>query len=305
VQLNFYTADVFTKEPFHGAQIAVFPDAGEINARQMHILARELNLSESVFLSANGSTENSWRARIFSPRAELDFGGHPTIAAAYVLAMIGAVKLKQEFTPLTLIQNTGPVHVHITEQDRLPDLVQFSIQTQYQSDKFVPTTEELGLILNLEPKEIGTRKFSPLLVSCGYPYLIVPLQSYQAVRRARFHFDAWTQTATFAREILLITKQTDQNEADFHGRLLGAEIGITEDPPIGSAMPALCGYLCAHPHIQKGTHCFTITRGEQTTRKSLLNVEMINHGTQELTLRVGGAAVLVSEGRIRVPESLS
>ncbi|CAN5868262.1 PhzF family phenazine biosynthesis protein [soil metagenome] len=310
MDLEFYTADVFTDTVFHGAQIAVFPDAQGLDAAKMQLIARELNLPQTVFVFPALKDTGRWRIRIFSPLAEAEFGGHGIIAAAFVLASIGAIALPQPHTPVVLEQQSGPVEVHITRDPKAPARpmrAQFSMKTQYTIDRFVPAEDELAGILSLGVSDLRAPrapKYTPLLVSCGYPYLIVPISSYAAVRRAQFNYTAWSQSAapaTFAREILLFATRTETLGSNFHARLIGPHIGFDDDPPIGSAMPAFAGYLCAHSHIRIGTYGFTIDRGQAATRKSLLTVEMDNKRTADLTVRVGGPAVMVSKGLMSIP----
>lgn len=310
MDLEFYTADVFTDTVFHGAQIAVFPDAQGLDAAKMQLIARELNLPQTVFVFPALEDTGRWRIRIFSPLAEAEFGGHGIIAAAFVLASIGAIALPQPHTPVVLEQKSGPVEVHITRDPSGPParakpvFVQFSSKTQHTIDRFVPAEDELSAILSLTASDLGAPKYSPLIVSCGYPYLVVPLKSYALVRKARFDYAAWSQStapAAFAREVLLFATRTETLGSNFHARLIGPHIGFDDDPPIGSAMPAFAGYLCAHSHIRIGTYGFTIDRGQAATRKSLLTVEMDNKRTADLTVRVGGPAVMVSKGLMSIP----
>lgn len=97
---------------------------------------------------------------------------------------------------------------------------------------------------------------------------------------------------------MLFSKQTDVDNSNFHARLLGPDIGIHDDPPIGSSMPAFTSYLCDHEHLSEGTHTFVIDRGSVTVRKSVLNIEMDNKPGESLKIRVGGPAVIVGEGTI-------
>ena len=107
--------------------------------------------------------------------------------------------------------------------------------------------------------------------------------------------------ACMANEILLFSTQTDVSESNFHARLLGPNIGIHEDPPIASAMPAFSAYLCAHDHIKQGTHTFVIDRGSMDKRKSVLNIEMDNKLEETLTIRFGGPAMITGEGTLLAP----
>ncbi len=302
--LDYYTADVFTERVFHGAQVAVFPDARALDAAEMQLIAGELNVPQTVFAFPPEAPDGHWQVRIFSPIGELDFGGHSTIAAAHVLAATGKVALTGQHTHIVLEQKLGPIDVFITEASGRPVFVQFTMRARAQIDRFVPSYEELADLLSLESSEIEKLKYQPVAVSCGFAYLIVPLRSYALVRKARFDFNAWSRSsapASLVREILLFSTQSRMASSDFHARLVGPHIAVNEDPPIGSAMPAFAHYLCAQPQVKPGTYTYTVDRGEATSRQSVLRVEMDNKKQEELTLRVGGPAVLVSEGRIDLP----
>lgn len=305
MEYAYYTADVFTNTIFQGAQIAVLPHALELDNSRMQLIARELNLTATVFVFPSEEQTNTFRMRIFSPLAEIQFAGHPIIATAHVLASIGDIDLSQRHNPIVLVQNTGPIDASITQENGQPVFVQFTTKNSPVVDRFVPTEQELADFLSIEPADIDTKKFTARMASCGFPYLIVPVKTYAAVRKARFKFSAWSESiapSIAAQEIFLFTGQTPGRTTDFHGRLLGPNIGVNEDPPIGSVMPAFTGYLCSHEHIRKGTYIFSIDRGDEKGRRSVLNLEMDNKQKAELTIRVGGGAVMVSEGKMRVPD---
>jgi trans-2,3-dihydro-3-hydroxyanthranilate isomerase len=266
-------------------------------------IAKELNLSETVFLFQKGS-ESQRRMRIFSPLGEINFAGHPIIAAAYILAISGDIQLSDPLTKLQFEQNIGTIEVNLSSLEGRPGLVQFSRSVDSIIDRFAPTDEEICSFLGLQLAELDHKKYSPRLVSCGFPYLVVPVWNYESVRKARFNYAAWAQSAapqTAAQEILLFCPKSSSPAADFNLRLLGPNIGIHADPPVGSAMPAFCCYLCSFEHTQKGTHTFAVERGELSTRRSLINLEMDHKGLENLTIRVGGQAVLFAEGTLRLP----
>jgi len=302
---NYYIADVFTRQIFNGAQIAVFPNADGLSDQQMKLVARELNLTETVFVFHPESESTTRKMRIFSPLGEIDFAGHPIIATAYVLGSCGDIKLTEAITPVVFEQNVGPIDVNISANQGKPFFVQFSRKVTSLVDRFAPTDEELASFLSIQQSELDHKKYSPRLVSCGFPYLIVPVWSYETVRKAKFNYSAWSQSIapqTAALEILLFAPKTPFVDSDFNARLLGPRIGIHEDPPIGSAMPAFASYLCSFEHIQKGTHAFAVDRGDALSRRSVLNVEMDHKGQEQLPLRVGGEAVMVAEGIMTIPD---
>lgn len=304
MKIDYYIADVFTTQLFNGAQIAVFPYADGLSDSNMKLLARELNLSETVFVFHPDDTANKRRMRVFTPKKEVDFAGHPIIATAYILGYCGDITLADKVTDIMLEQNIGPIAVSITAEKGKPSFVQFARKVTAIIDRFAPTDDELSSFLGIKPSELDHKKYSPRLVSCGFPYLIVPVWNYESVRHAKFNSAAWSQSIapqTAAQEILLFAPKTPFADSDFNARLLGPHIGLYDDPPIGSAMPAFASYLCSFEQTQKGTHVFAVDRGDAESRRSVINLEMDNKGQEELALRVGGSAVLFAQGMIDLP----
>ncbi len=305
MQYKYYITDVFTNKPFDGAQIAVFPNADGLDQASMQLLARELNLSETAFVFSSTNGTGKRRVRIFTPSTEIDFAGHPIIAIGHVLASIGDIKLEQKHTPLLIEQNSGVIEANVTQEEGKPSLVQFSLETNPTIDRFVPVDKDIAAVVSLSESDIDNSQFQSRLVFTDQSYLIVPIKSYTAVRNAKFNFSTWSQSIAptcMAKEILLFSKQTDVEHSNFHARLTGPDIGIHDDPPIGSSMPAFTSYLCDHDHISEGTHTFVIDRGSAKIRKSVLNIEMDKKKNESLKIRVGGPAVIVGEGTMTISD---
>ncbi|NOR79673.1 MAG: PhzF family phenazine biosynthesis isomerase [Methyloprofundus sp.] len=302
---TYYIADVFTKKVFNGAQVAVFPSAEGLSKQQMSLVARELNLTETVFLSKTEGADNHFRMQIFSPLGEIDVAGHPIIAAAYVLASCDKLSLKEDtYTPVIFQQNSGDVQANVTSTNGQPSFIQYTRTVSPVVDYFTPTEAELASFLGIDAAYIDNKKYSTRLVSCGVPYLVVPTFYYETLREARFDFSAWTQSIapqTAAQEILLVSPKTPAQDSDFAVRLVGPNIGFHEDPPVGSAIPTLAAFLCSFNHLQTGTYTFAVERGDEKVRRSVLNMEMDHKGEDTLTIRVGGEAVKVAEGMIFIP----
>jgi PhzF family phenazine biosynthesis protein len=302
VKATYYTADVFTGELFQGAQIAVFPRAENLPEEAMRPIAAELNLSETVFVTS-AEHPGSFRLRIFTPRGEIDFAGHPMLATACALMEAGHVDPTPGSRPLMFRQNTGEVSVSVTRREGKPLFVQFALSANPIIDRYTPSEAELAGLLCIAETDIDSRTFHPRLVSIDLPYLIVPLTTQAAVRKARFSVEAWSQSgapAMAAQEVFIFSPRTSNQDTDFHGRLLGPNIGAHEDPPIGSAMPCFAGYLGDHEHIREGTYTFAIDRGTPATRRSLLHIEMDYHAGKPAALRVGGEVVLVSKNELNL-----
>lgn len=297
--------DVFTNQPFNGAQLAVFPEAKGLNDQQMALVACELNLTETIFLTKTPGNENHFRMKIFSPLGEIDSSGHPIIAAAYTLAFCDKLILKDGHTPVTFLQNIGEILANVSSKGGIPSLVQYTRTTTPIVDYFTPTETELASFLGIDAAYIDNKKYSTRLVSCGLvPYLVVPTFYYETVREAKFDLAAWSQSIapqTAAQAILLVSPKTPYKDSDFAARLVGPNIGVNDDPPVGFAMSALAAFLCSFSHMQKGTYTFAVQRGDEKMRRSVLNLEMDHKGEDTLTIRVGGEAVKVAEGTIFVP----
>ncbi len=307
MKYSYYTADVFTDQVFQGAQIAVFPTASDLSDDLMALMARELNLSQTVFVMGSVASAADqpplFRLRIFSPSGEIDFAGHPMLAAARVLVETGHIDLATNSATLAFRQNTGDIAANLTQRDGKPLFVQFTLPANPVVDRYTPTEAELARLLGIDERDIDTHTYRTRLVSVNFPYLMVPLVSQQAVRKARFSLDAWSQSsapAMAAQEIFIFSNRTVYQETDFHGRLVGPGIGANEDPPIGSVMPCFAGYLGSHEHLREGTYTFTIDRGTDKTRRSVLHIEMDHHSDKPSTLRVGGEVVLVGECTLNI-----
>ena len=304
---NYYITDVFTEQPFHGVPVPVFTDASGLSDQQMQQIASELSASSAVFLLPTEKS-NTFTIKVFSKQEEMPTGAHSILAASYILANTGVVPLDEHHTLISLESSWSnslqTINTYVSKNtEGQASLVQQNYDTHAAVDYYTPTTEELAAMLSLTPADIGFDNYRPLIVSCGVPYLIVPIMSYSAIREAKFNEAAWSNSSapsSLAQEILLFANNTDDNPADFHARLLGPAIAHHEDPPIGGAIAAFANHICDHPHIQAGTHVFAIQHGANDARKSMFYVEMDNKQSKDLTIRVGGYAVLMSEATISV-----
>ena len=314
MEYKYYTADVFTNQLFNGAQVAVFPEALGLNDELMQLIARELNLSETVFIfprekNNKEQSKSSHRLRIFNPEEEINFAGHPIIATGHVLAMTGKLGSLEQEKALSLQQNVGDINAYVKKEADNKSFVQFALEdVNADIDLFVPDTEELVDFLNLEEKSLKLNYFSPKIVTTEQSYLVIPVKDLEAIQKAKFDYSAWSRSAapaSNARQILLFTNKTFSRKGNFHLRLLGPNIGQHDDPPVGSSIPAFTAYLNSFKQVQPGTHIFTVERGREETRQSILQVEAVLSKQNALKIRVGGSAVSVSEAIINLPDCIS
>ncbi|WP_017445516.1 PhzF family phenazine biosynthesis protein [Gayadomonas joobiniege] len=299
--IQYFTVDVFTNERFQGAQIAVIPDANTLTESQMLKIAEEFRVWRTVFIFP--STHADYKIRIFNGKREFKFGGHPTIAAIFVLSHIGALALKEGENPFKLEESHGIVKCSVQVKDGKPIFNQYSATSHAEVDVFTPSTEELSAILSLESYHFNVNGFKPLLVSTHTPYIIVPVDSFESLQAARFNYDAWARSAapaTCANSILLFCGKGAFSSSDFHCRLVGPVFGIHEDPPIGASVPAFAAYLNEFKAYKTLPYHFVAERGAYTGRSSLLHVDVLSRNDQDIGIKIGGNATLFSEGKLYI-----
>ncbi|MBI3188996.1 MAG: PhzF family phenazine biosynthesis protein [Gammaproteobacteria bacterium] len=294
MECPYYLIDVFTSQKFEGAQIAVFPQANALTEQKMQLLARELNLSETVFLCTATDGTSSTRLRIFTPQTELGFAGHPIIAAGYVMREIHAKPVENEFIQIgsvSLLLNA----IAVKDETR----VVFTLKTTGKLDNFVPSTTELGEILHLDANVIEQATLQPMLVNCSGEYLVIPVKTVAAFNDARFNINKWTTSfvATLASKIVLCCRVRPEDQVpNYRVRLLGKGIDVNDDPPVGSAAPAMGMYLFAEK--EDGIFHAILQRGGDGKRKSLIELTLKKTAGKVDDIQIGGHAVKAGAGVI-------
>ncbi|MDQ2695825.1 MAG: PhzF family phenazine biosynthesis protein, partial [Pseudomonadota bacterium] len=182
---RFYTADVFTDRPFGGNPLAVFPDGRGLADAAMQQIAREFNLSETVFVFPPLDPAHTRRLRIFTPAAELPFAGHPTLGTAFVLAAIGELPLAGDATRIVFEEGVGPVPVLIRAENGRPAFMQLAAARLPEFGPPPPPEAVLAEVLSLNAADLAGADDPAQAVSCGVPFLFVAVRHRDAVRRAR------------------------------------------------------------------------------------------------------------------------
>jgi trans-2,3-dihydro-3-hydroxyanthranilate isomerase len=302
MRYRFVTADVFTDQPFGGNPLAVLPDARGLDGAVMQKIAREFNLSETVFVLPPDAPAHTRRLRIFTPTTEVPFAGHPTVGTALVLARLGEVPLQGAITRIVFEEGAGPVPVTITARHGHATFAQLSAPQAPELLAERPAAL-VASALSLTPSELVTEQGLPRVVSCGLPFLLVRLASRQALARARLNRSVWERqlAGSPAAHVFLFTTTDEENGADGYAvqaRMFAPGSGVDEDPATGSAAAALGGWLGITAPLADGTIRCVIAQGLEMGRPSRLEVEVDKRAGAIAAVRVGGAAVLVSEGAI-------
>jgi trans-2,3-dihydro-3-hydroxyanthranilate isomerase len=303
VKYNFVTADVFTDQPFGGNPLAVFPDARGLDHAQMHAIAREFNLSETVFAFPPDNPSHCRALRIFTPGGELPFAGHPTVGCAHALASLGLIPLSGEETRIVFEELVGPVPVKIRALNGAPIYCELSVAKLPETGPPPPSRTTLAEILGLEVGDLQAGPNKPQAISCGMPFLFVPVRDREALARTMVHLDRWQAVLSnfWAADIFVFTRDGEGEGANIRGRMFGPSVSVAEDPATGSAVAALGGYLAARDPRAEGTLSWTIEQGFEMGRPSLLHVEADKREGAITAVRVGGASVMMSEGYMQVP----
>lgn len=300
----FWTVDVFTDREFGGNPLAVIPYANGLTDEQMQLIAREFNLSETAFVLPPENPEHTFRLRIFTPQRELPFAGHPTIGAAFVLGLCGRVDLKNDNARIVFGEKVGPVPVEIRAAKGVPVFTQLTTAKAPEWGPSPPPSEIIAAMLSLDPTEVlDDAHDEPQSISCGMPFLFVPLASRDAVRRARLNWEWWNQylAAAWAPQIYAFCFEADSPGAAIHARAFTHAVGIEEDPATGSAASGLAGYLSKRERLKDGTTRWRVEQGIEMGRPSMIDLEADVRDGVVTSVRVGGPSVVVSEGHLLIP----
>lgn len=298
---RFITLDVFTATPFGGNQLAVFPDATGIPEASLLPITREFNFSEVTFCYPAEDPAHTRRVRIFTPGGEIPFAGHPVVGTAAALALCeGALEGQSGKFRLELGVGVVPVDVRLESEARA--WAELSVAKLPEVGPQTPTINTLSEILSLEPADLVGGALSPQAVSCGYPFLLVPVKSLAALARARVRVDRWEATLKrfWAPEIFVAARDAEQGEHHWRARMFAPGINVPEDPATGSAVAAFGGWLAMKEARAEGAFAWSVDQGIEMGRPSRLDVSATKAGGAVTAVRVAGRAVLMGEGRLRL-----
>ncbi|MEB3312327.1 MAG: PhzF family phenazine biosynthesis protein [Snowella sp.] len=302
MRYSFYTADVFTNQIFGGNPLAVFPHAQSLTDWQMQKIAAEINYSETVFVLPPRTPEGTKQLRIFTPKAELPFAGHPTVGTAYVLAHLGEISLIDPETRIVFEEGVGPVPVQILSHQGKPTYTELTASQLPAFGPEPPSIEHLAPMLSLNPEDLLTGEYAPEAVSCGLPFLFIPLKNQRVLAQARLQRDRWQDLLSnfWATCVYLFTLETSDPAIFLRSRMFAPALGIEEDPATGSAAAALGGYLGVRDR-REGILQWQIEQGIEMGRPSLLTVKITKQENRIQQVCVGGSSVMVMEGMMEIP----
>lgn len=298
---SYLLYDVFTGTALSGNQLAVFPDARAVPAGSMQRIARELNLSETTFVLPATLDGTDARMRIFTPQVEMPMAGHPTIGSTFALAQTGAIAAGRARFVFEL--NVGPVPVDL-EWDG--SRMRFAWMTQAapvfgRVADAAAVADALGLLARDVRDDLPLEE-----VSCGVPYLIVPLRDKTAIDRAvpdparLARIAAKTGSAV---PLYLFAPASFSDASDgaptWYCRMFAPGLGVLEDPATGSAAGPLGCYLVQHTLLRgAAASAITIVQGVAMGRPSRMHVAVSGEPSTISGVKVGGEAVFIGRGEL-------
>lgn len=294
---RYYLVDVFTTARFGGNALAVFPDADSLDALTMQRIARELNLSESAFVTASNVPECDYRVRFFTPQMELPMAGHPTVGTAYVLAQIGRIVGSDEQVVVHFEEGVGTIPVAVDfNADSQPDII-WMTQPVPQFGAVWDDLTVIADLLSVNVADIDTR--SPVqAVSAGVPFLFVPIKDRAALAKIKVRLDVWERVLqqSDSPHIFTFTTETEYPGSTVRSRMFAPAMGIPEDPATGAASGPLGAYLL-HYGISK-SDTMVSEQGVDMGRPSFIHIQAAREGDTLTGMRIGGASVSIGEGQL-------
>lgn len=296
MRYKFYIVDVFSTTPFGGNQLAVLPQAAGITSEGMQALAREFNFSETTFVLPATDAARSCRVRIFTPKAELPFAGHPTIGTACALLHGNHLASTGE-QDLIFAEGIGPVQVSVKKAgNELRAML--TLRTKPERSEFAGSNAELASVLSLPAADV----LSAFFASVGVPLCFVRLRDRKAVDRAALDRSVWSKVLgdAWSSSIFLFAGDLTSG-SELYARMFAPALGVEEDPATGSAAAALVGALADRDDLADGTFHISIVQGVAMGRPSEIRADARKANGEVVSVSVEGATAFVAEGEIEVP----
>lgn len=298
MKLTFHTLDVFTNRKFCGNPLAVVLGADGLADEQMQTIAREFNLSETIFVMAPDDPANTAKVRIFFPTAEIPFAGHPTVGCAILLATQKYKSGCSFQTEIRLEEVAGLVPVTVSRIGDVPHAMFTAPVIPFVVDVPHPSNAEIARALSLDEAEIGFGGHQPRLHQGGPRCLHVPVASRDALARSRPLEPYWSKLiAPLGTDMAyLYTPGGDNPKTSYRARMYAPTSGTFEDPATGSATALFARQLVAAEALADGKHVWKLEQGYEMGRPSDLHLEADVAGGELKAVRVAGQAVQVMSG---------
>ncbi|PWV99079.1 trans-2,3-dihydro-3-hydroxyanthranilate isomerase [Hoeflea marina] len=297
--------DVFTGTRLEGNPLAVVFGADGLSDARMAMLAREFNLSETVFVLGSDNPGHTARLRIFTPAREMPFAGHPTVGTAVALGerMVEKGEVAADADLVMMLDEViGPVRCATRLVSGEPGFAEFDLPRLSRRLQAPLTSAEVGEALGLSAHEIGFENHVVSLWSAGVPFVLVPVHDLSVAARVECNAALWQNIAPMGDGQLahayVYCRGGVHHDAAFHARMFASEEGTVEDPATGSAVAAMSGAIHHFDGVRDGHLALMIEQGVEMGRPSHIHLHLDCAGGKISKARIGGQAVRIASGRL-------
>lgn len=291
-RLTFYLVDVFAEQKYAGNQLAVVNSGAALSSEQMQEIANEMHFSETTFILSHQQRNGGFGVRIFTPATEVPFAGHPTLGTAYVIKRF---IIKKPVRNVLLNLKIGQIPVSFEKVGASQEIAWMEQVPPTFGKTF--TAPQLAQVLRLSVDDFDNR-YPIQEVSTGLPFIIVPLKTLTAVKRAKINEERLLELAKEAKAgILVFCPETYNKGNDLNVRVFADLFGVPEDPATGSGNGCLAGYLSRYRYFGTDEVNARIEQGYEVRRRSLLLLKAENKAGN-IRVHVGGKVILVATGKL-------
>lgn len=288
MKLNFWYVDVFSSERFKGNPAAVFFEADNLDEKIMAKIANELNLSETVFLQKKSDEEANYKARIFTPKTELPFAGHPTIAAAF------SYKNFYNISDNEMVQECGAGLIKIDKKDS----VYFVTQKDPEFKNLSCDKEMASIMLGISSGKISDLPI--MKISTGIYWGVIMFDSSDSVSEVKPDYERIISFCNKEQLVgLQVFSKSKDNKTDIHVRTFAPIVGVFEDPSCGSGNGCIASYIAKYNILPNKTN-YIASQGKELGRESTIYASFTKNNDKISQIKIGGNAVKVLEGSIEI-----
>lgn len=295
--------DTFTTVPYYGSPAGVVTEANDISEEEMQKIAREMNVSQTVFTLKPEAAEAGCRLRFFTPQKEVDLSGHATVAAFHSMVEEGKIWPGKQKTTVIMETRAGLMPVDLFfENGKLPRVMITLAQPQFKDADLKP--DEIARVLDINPGSILATGLPAELVYIGVWHLIIPLERLETFGKLKPDFD---RLEALNRDLgvlstHLFSLETIEKESTVHTRNFAPAVGVRENPVSGAANGALGCYLVKNGVVEvpTGKALLVAEQGYEIERTGKVAIEVTMIKEQVTAVRIGGTAVTVLDGIIRL-----
>jgi len=288
--------DVFTDHPLAGNPLAVVYGADDLDEHAMQAVAAEFNLSETVFISEPRGRDADWGLRIFTPKSELPFAGHPTVGATVALTLDSDAG-DGDVRRFVLEETVGDITADGRRNGPRLGSARFFAPRLPEQVGELSDFDRIAAVLGLKPGDLMDASVQGGIWSAGVPYAVVPLRNSDALQSIAL--DAGAFADVFDAGVLCVVKASEtEHTTDWRMRMFAPHLGIPEDPATGSAAAAFAGLIAEQAGLGEGEHSVSLYQGVEMGRPSHIRLRLRIAGGRLEELMIGGDAVKVAEGEL-------